>query len=169
MCAKLSQWMWILPQLSYKESTDANNLIASVTLWHHFTILEPLGSLIMEIQRNNYQLLLDSLALCLCSPSSSAGENPVWAITACTLLQSIEGMMYDKHFFMRCTCQQQVCPECHQQVLTHNCSQALKKTCSSTTDPVHSFIIQIHPTVLPESRDQYYQRKMCRDCWEIFS
>ena len=43
VCAKLSKWKWMLPQLSYKERVlVASNLVAA-TLWHRFLVLQPRG------------------------------------------------------------------------------------------------------------------------------
>jgi len=41
VCAKLSKWSWLLPQLSYRGRVLViNNLVAS-TLWHRLNVLEP--------------------------------------------------------------------------------------------------------------------------------
>ena len=51
VCAKLSKWIWLLPQLSYRGRVlVANNLIAS-TLWHRLVVLPPPTGLIEEVQR----------------------------------------------------------------------------------------------------------------------
>ena len=51
VCAKLSKWKWLLPQLSYRGRVlVANNLIAS-TLWHRLVVLPPPSGLTEEIQR----------------------------------------------------------------------------------------------------------------------
>ncbi|KAF4083887.1 hypothetical protein AMELA_G00122500 [Ameiurus melas] len=55
VCAKLSQWTWVQPQLSYRV-LGVNTLIVSM-LWHHFTALEPPAILINEDQKrivNNF-------------------------------------------------------------------------------------------------------------------
>ncbi|KAI4883755.1 hypothetical protein NFI96_007667 [Prochilodus magdalenae] len=50
VCAKLSKWTWVLPQLSYRGRVlVANNLVASM-LWHRLAVLEPPASLIKDIQ-----------------------------------------------------------------------------------------------------------------------
>lgn len=47
----LSQWTWVLPQLSYRETlVVTNNLIASM-LWHRLTIIKPPETSIREVQR----------------------------------------------------------------------------------------------------------------------
>ena len=51
VCARLSKWKWLLPQLSYRGRVlVANNLVAS-TLWHKLIALTPPRGLIEEIQR----------------------------------------------------------------------------------------------------------------------
>lgn len=51
VCARLSKWKWLLPQLSYRGRVlVANNLVASAH-WHRFNILTPPRSLIEDIQR----------------------------------------------------------------------------------------------------------------------
>lgn len=52
VCARLSQWQWLLPQLSYRGRVlICNNLVAS-SLWHKMTILEPPHDLVQTIQRH---------------------------------------------------------------------------------------------------------------------
>lgn len=51
MCAKLSKWTWILPQLSYRGRVLVANNLAAAMLWHKFTALNPPVSLVKELQR----------------------------------------------------------------------------------------------------------------------
>ncbi|KAF7642537.1 hypothetical protein LDENG_00256290 [Lucifuga dentata] len=51
VCAKLSKWKWLLPQLSYRDRVLViNNLVAS-TLWHRLNVLSPPRGFIEDIQR----------------------------------------------------------------------------------------------------------------------
>lgn len=52
VCARLSKWHWLLPQLSYRGRVLViNNLVAS-TLWHRLKVLSPPGSLIDDVQKH---------------------------------------------------------------------------------------------------------------------
>ncbi|KAI4890841.1 hypothetical protein NFI96_019969 [Prochilodus magdalenae] len=76
VCAKLSKWTWVLPQLSYRgRLLVANNLVASM-LWHRLAVLEPPVSLIQEQSDEDYQLLLVWKALDpgTCTPPAVAGR-----------------------------------------------------------------------------------------------
>ncbi|KAF7643979.1 hypothetical protein LDENG_00230120 [Lucifuga dentata] len=51
VCAKLSEWKWLLPQLSYRGRVLViNNLVAS-TLWHRLNVLSPPRGFIEDIQQ----------------------------------------------------------------------------------------------------------------------
>ena len=51
VCARLSKWKWLLPQLSYRgRALVVNNLVASM-LWHRFSVLPPPASMVRDIQR----------------------------------------------------------------------------------------------------------------------
>ncbi len=51
VCAKLSRWNWLLPQLSYRwRVLICNNLVPS-SLWHRMKILEPPEDLVQVIQQ----------------------------------------------------------------------------------------------------------------------
>uniref|UniRef100_A0A3Q3ERM5 Reverse transcriptase domain-containing protein n=1 Tax=Labrus bergylta TaxID=56723 RepID=A0A3Q3ERM5_9LABR len=51
VCARLSKWKWLLPQLSYRGRVlVVNNLVAS-TLWHRLVALTPPRGLVEDIQR----------------------------------------------------------------------------------------------------------------------
>ncbi|XP_064843632.1 uncharacterized protein LOC135555246 [Oncorhynchus masou masou] len=51
VCARLSRWKWVLPQLSYRERVLVANNLAASTLWHRLMILQPPKGLIQELQR----------------------------------------------------------------------------------------------------------------------
>lgn len=75
VCAKLSQWARVLPQLSYKGRLLAiNNLITSM-VWCQLTVHEPPETLIREAQKRivNFFLYWTTLDLCLSFPSATAG------------------------------------------------------------------------------------------------
>ncbi|KAK3563430.1 hypothetical protein QTP86_028166 [Hemibagrus guttatus] len=128
VCAKLSQWTWVLPQLSYRGRVlVTNNLIASL-LWHRFTVLEPSEPLIKEVQKRivNFfwagqhwtrapvlYLLLQEGGQRLIDLSCQVrtfrlqaaqrllyGEEIAWADTAYTLLWRVKDLNYDKHLFV---------------------------------------------------------------------
>ena len=48
VCARLSRWKWLLPQLSYRGRVLVANNLAASTLWHRLMILQPL---VQELQR----------------------------------------------------------------------------------------------------------------------
>ncbi|KAK2897108.1 hypothetical protein Q8A73_013488 [Channa argus] len=51
VCARLSKWKWLLPQMSYRGRVlVSNNLVAS-TLWHKLTAMTPPSGLIEDIQK----------------------------------------------------------------------------------------------------------------------
>lgn len=51
VCARLSRWKWLLPQMSYRGRVlVANNLVAS-TLWHKMNIVPPPMALVEDVQR----------------------------------------------------------------------------------------------------------------------
>lgn len=51
LCARVSRWNWVLPQLSYRGRVlVCNNLVASL-LWHKMMILEPPEDLVRKIQK----------------------------------------------------------------------------------------------------------------------
>ncbi|KAK3514516.1 hypothetical protein QTP70_018717, partial [Hemibagrus guttatus] len=117
VCAKLSQWTWVLPQLSYISF-----------LWHRFTVLEPPEPLIKEVQKRivNFfwagqhwtrapvlylplqeggQSLIDLSCRVRTFRLQVAqrllyGEENAWADTAYALLRHVEDLNYDKHLFM---------------------------------------------------------------------
>ena len=126
--ARLSQWTWVLPQLSYRGRVlVANNLIASM-FWHRFTVLDPPDTLLKEIQKRlvNFfwsgQHWIRASALFLPLAEGGQGlidlrsrvtafrlqtaqrllyrEDVVWTDIACCLLRTIQGLEYDKHLFM---------------------------------------------------------------------
>jgi len=58
VCAWLSRWNWLLPQLSYRGRVPVcNNLVAS-SLWHKMMILEPPKKLVKEIQQRIVEIFL---------------------------------------------------------------------------------------------------------------
>ncbi|KAK3541506.1 hypothetical protein QTP86_028023 [Hemibagrus guttatus] len=128
VCAKLSQWTWVLPQLSYRGRVLViNNLIASL-LWHHFTVLEPPEPLIKDVQKRIVNFFWAgqhwTRAPVLYLPLQEGGQGLIdlscrvrtfrlqalqrllygeglaWAYTAYTLLRRVEDLNYDKHLFM---------------------------------------------------------------------
>ncbi|KAK3568224.1 hypothetical protein QTP86_000687 [Hemibagrus guttatus] len=128
VCTKLSQWTWVLPQLSYRGRVlVTNNLIASL-LWHRFTVLEPPEPLIKEVQKRivNFfwavqhwtrapvlYLLLQEGGQGLIDLSCRVrtfrlqaaqrllyGEGLAWADMAYALLWRVEDLNYDKHLFV---------------------------------------------------------------------
>ncbi len=51
VCLRLSNWKWLIPQLSYRGRVlIVNNLVAS-TLWHKMAVLDPPAVVIKDIQR----------------------------------------------------------------------------------------------------------------------
>lgn len=128
VCAKLSRWKYLLPQLSYRgRILVTNNLVAS-TLWHKLTVLQPPAGLIEEIQRKlvsffwSGQHWIRSAVLFL--PVQGGGQglvdiksriitfrlqaiqrllyhtNASWMETAFALLRRVGGMGLDKHLFL---------------------------------------------------------------------
>ena len=51
VCAKLSSWKWLLPQLPYRGRILIINYLVASALWHKMTVLEPPRILIKEIQQ----------------------------------------------------------------------------------------------------------------------
>ncbi len=70
VCARLSHWHWLLPQLSYRGRVlVCNNLVAS-SLWHRMMVLEPPEDLVRDIQRR----LIDFFWSVLYLPRQEAGQ-----------------------------------------------------------------------------------------------
>lgn len=51
VCARLSRWQWLLPQLSYRGRVLVCNNLVAASSWHKMTILEPLEELVKAIQK----------------------------------------------------------------------------------------------------------------------
>ena len=128
VCAKLSSWKWLLPQLSYRGRVlIINNLVASA-LWHKMTVLEPPRTLIKEIQQKlvdffwSGQHWIKAAALYL--PVVEGGQGLVdvesrvaafrlqaaqrllyveglnWAGAACHILRKAGRLGLDRHLFL---------------------------------------------------------------------
>ena len=128
VCARLSKWKWLLPQLSYRGRVlVANNLVAS-TLWHRLIALTPPRGLMEDIQR----VILDFFwsgrhwirAAALYLPVAEGGQGliniqakiasfrlqtaqrllyncgPSWFDTARLLLKRAGRLGYDKQLFL---------------------------------------------------------------------
>ncbi|KAK3558316.1 hypothetical protein QTP86_016565, partial [Hemibagrus guttatus] len=128
VCAKLSQWTWVLPQLSYRGRVLVTNSLIASFLWHRFTVLEPPEPLIKEVQKRivNFfwagqhwtrapvlylplqeggQGLIDLSCRVRTFQLQAAqrllyGEEIAWADTAYALLRRVEDLNYDKHLFV---------------------------------------------------------------------
>ena len=75
VCARLTKWKWLLPQLSYRGRVlIANNLVTSA-LWHRLTVLTTPRGLINAIPERDRELFLVWAALDtgLCPVSAGAG------------------------------------------------------------------------------------------------
>ncbi|KAI4886392.1 hypothetical protein NFI96_001747 [Prochilodus magdalenae] len=125
--ARLSRWSWLLPQLSYRGRVlIANNLIASA-LWHKFTVLNPPGGLIKDIQKALVDFFWSGQhwlrAAVLYLPVQEGGQGLIdirsrvavlrlqaaqrflyhghhpWIDVACALLRSAGRMGLDRHLF----------------------------------------------------------------------
>jgi len=72
VCSKLSEWKWLLPQLSYRGRILVTNILVASTLWHTITVLQPSAGLIEEIQRKlvTFFLVWSTLDSCCCFISS---------------------------------------------------------------------------------------------------
>ena len=128
VCARLSRWRWLLPQLSYRGRVlVVNNLVASM-LWHKLIVLPPPRGLMEEIQR----LIIDFFwaghhwirAAALYLPVEEGGQglmdisSRIWAFrlevgqrilydcearwlsTARLILRKAGRLGYDKHLFL---------------------------------------------------------------------
>ncbi len=128
VCAKLSRWNWLLPQLSYRGRVlICNNLVAS-SLWHKMTILEPPGYLVRGIQQRLVNFFWSGQhwlkAAVLYLPRQEGGQGLIdirarlrtfrmqtaqrllygvdvsWAEVACALLRRAGNMGLDRHLFL---------------------------------------------------------------------
>lgn len=50
VCATLSKWKWLLPQLSYRGRVIVANSLVASTLWHRLIVLSPPRGLMEDIQ-----------------------------------------------------------------------------------------------------------------------
>ncbi len=128
VCAKLSRWNWLLPQLSYRGRVlICNNLVAS-SLWHRMTILEPPEDLVRGIQKRLVDFFWSGQhwlkAAVLYLPRQEGGQGLIdirarlrtfrmqtaqrllygvdvsWAEVACALLRRAGNMGLDRHLFL---------------------------------------------------------------------
>lgn len=51
VCAKLSKWNWLLPQLSYRGRVLVINNLVAHSLWHTLNVLDPPMDFFVDIQR----------------------------------------------------------------------------------------------------------------------
>jgi hypothetical protein len=125
VCARLSNWKWLLPQLSYRgRALVCNNLVAS-SLWHKMAILEPPEELVREIQQRLVEFFWTGhhwlKAAVLYLPTHEGGQGLIdvssrikafriqtarrllygeevsWAGVACALLRRAGNMGLDRH------------------------------------------------------------------------
>lgn len=128
VCAKLSRWNWLLPQLSYRGRVlVCNNLVAS-SLWHRMIILEPPEDLVRGIQQRIVDFFWSGQhwlkAAVLYLPRQEGGQGLIdirarlrtfrmqtvqrllygvdvcWAEVACALLRRAGNMGLDRHLFL---------------------------------------------------------------------
>ena len=128
VCARLTKWKWLLPQLSYRGRVlIANNLVASA-LWHRLTVLTPPRGLIHAIQKEIVDFFWSgqhwTRASVLYLPVQEGGQGLVdinsrvtafrlqtaqrllyslglpWTDTACLLLRKAGRLGYDKQLFL---------------------------------------------------------------------
>ncbi len=128
VCAQLSHWKWLLPQLSYRGRVlVCNNLVAS-SLWHKMMILEPPEDLVRSIQQRMVEFFWSGQhwlkASVLYLPLQEGGqglvdirsrvrafrlqttqrllygEEVIWAGVACALLRRAGSMGFDRHLFL---------------------------------------------------------------------
>ena len=128
VCARLSKWKWLLPQLSYRwRVLIVNNLVAS-TLWHRLIVLPPPRGQIEGIQRAAVDFFWSGLhwlrSVILYLPVQKGGQGLVdiaaritafrlqtvqrllyrfglpWMDTACLLLRRAGCLGYDKPLFL---------------------------------------------------------------------
>lgn len=128
VCARLSKWKWLLPQLSYRGQTLIVNNLAAATLWHRLIVLPPPRGLVEELQRTVVSFFWSGLhwlrAAVLYLPVQEGGQGLVdiasritafrlqtaqkllyscglpWTDTACVLLRRAGRLGYDKHLFL---------------------------------------------------------------------
>lgn len=111
VCARLSSWKWLLPQLSYRGRVlIANNLIASM-LWHKMMVVDPPVILIQEIQKRlvNFfwsgQHWLRAAVLYLPVQEGGQGLIDIRARLTVFRLQAIQRLLYQQqHGWMELTC-----------------------------------------------------------------
>ncbi len=128
VCARLSHWKWLLPQLSYRgRILICNNLVAS-SLWHKMMVLEPPEDLVRGIQQRMVDFFWSGQhwlkASVLYLPLQEGGQGLVdirsrvrafrlqtaqrllygedvsWAGVACALLRRAGSMGFDRHLFL---------------------------------------------------------------------
>lgn len=101
MCARLSKWKWLLPQLSYRGRVlVANNLVAS-TLWHRLVTLTPPRDLIEDIQKDILNFFwsgkhwIRSAVLHLPVAEGGQGLNDIQSKIASFRLRTAQRLLYD--------------------------------------------------------------------------
>ncbi len=104
VCARLSRWKWLLPQLSYRGRVlICNNLVAS-SLWHKIMILEPPKDLVERIQKQMVDFFWSGQhwlrAPVLYLPIHEGRQGLVDIGTACALLRRAGSMGLDRHLFL---------------------------------------------------------------------
>ena len=101
VCARLSSWKWLLPQLSYRGRVlVANNLVASM-LWHRLCVLPPPRGLMDDIQRAlvdffwSGQHWIRAPALYLPVEEGGQGLIDITSRVAAFRLRTAQRLMYD--------------------------------------------------------------------------
>ncbi|KAF7647193.1 hypothetical protein LDENG_00176080 [Lucifuga dentata] len=94
VCAKLSKWKWLLPQLSYR-----GRVLVTSTLWHRLTVLSPPRGFIEDIQRTLVDFLwsghwISASALYLPVEEGGQGLMDISAQVMAFRLQTAQRMLY---------------------------------------------------------------------------
>lgn len=128
VCARMSRWNWLLPELSYRGRVLVVNNLAASTLWHRLTVLEPPSQLMRELQSKfvdffwtgqhwlpapvlylpvweGGQGLVNLTCRLLTLRLQAAqrllyGEDLLWTGVALSLLREATPMGYDKQLFL---------------------------------------------------------------------
>ncbi|KAJ8013040.1 hypothetical protein DPEC_G00049180 [Dallia pectoralis] len=128
VCARLSKWSWLLPQLSFRGRVLVANNLAASTLWHKLVVLQPPEGLVKVLQRTlvdffwsgqhwikaaslylplheGGQGLVDISARIMAFRLHTAqrllyGSGAAWMDTACALMRKAGRLGLDKHLFL---------------------------------------------------------------------
>ncbi|KAJ3612006.1 hypothetical protein NHX12_020285 [Muraenolepis orangiensis] len=101
VCARLSKWKWLLPQMSYRGRVLVANTLVASTLWHRLMALTPPRNLVSSIQQEIVDFFWSSRhwvrAAALYLPLAEGGQGliSIQSKIASFRLRTVSRLLYD--------------------------------------------------------------------------